>query len=671
MTTAVERQRNIRIAFLIGALALMGKAAQLQLFDSSFRKRADATTIDKLTAYPPRGLVFDRNGKLIVNNNAMYDLMVTYSQVDPKMDTMKLCNLLHITKEDFEQRMDKDWRSGKFSRKVPFVFFNKMSDKTYAALQECLFQFPGFFVQVRNIRGYPYSVGAHVLGYINEVDPRDIAAGKGVYAPGDYIGAAGLEFEYEPYLRGKKGATYQLKDNLGRIVDKYEGGDMDTLAVSGSDLVSTIDIDLQAYGEQLMTGKTGSIVAIEPQTGEILCMISAPTYDPNRLVMTQERGQVFSELLTDSLKPFFDRTVMAKYPPGSIFKTVVTLAGLQEGTLNPDNGITCNGGYFYAGRLYKCHHHAHVGNVVEALGYSCNTYYFNEFRNLVDKFGFGNPQKGLDVFAEYCKDFGLGQQLGIDYPNESPGNLPTSKLYDRIYPRNLGGWHSPTIMSMGIGQGELQLTTLQMANLAACIANRGTWYPPRLAKEFKDKNGHIDAKYYEPHTSRVDKRYFDMVIEGMAQCVIRGTAHASAIPDIQICGKTGTSQNPHGQDHSVFFAFAPKGNPKIAIAVYVENAGWGGSYAAPIASLMIEKYLRPDHQILPDRVPLQDRMINTWIIKRPPNQRNGPKIQSTRTTPSGRRDSLPEPADLPVEGPQGYLLPAGVPSTGSGRAGRR
>ena len=673
MTAAILRQRNIRIVLVLGAFALLAKAAQLQLFDSSFRKRADATTIDKLTSYPPRGLVFDRNGKLIVNNNAMYDLMVTYSQVNPKMDTMKLCNLLNINKDEFRQRMTKDWRSGKFSKKVPFVFFSKMSDKTYATLQECLYEFPGFFVQVRNIRGYPYSVGAHVLGYINEVDPRDIAAGKGVYAPGDYIGAAGLEFEYEPYLRGKKGATYLLKDNLGRIVDKFQNGEMDTLAVSGSDLVSTIDIDLQAYGEMLMTGKTGSIVALEPRSGEILCMISAPTYDPNRLVMTQERGQVFSELLTDSLKPFFDRTVMAKYPPGSIFKTVVTLAGLQEGTLNPDRGTSCNGGYFYAGRLYKCHNHAHVGNVVDALGYSCNTYYFNEFRNIVDKYGFGNPQKGLDVFTEYCKEFGLGQQLGIDYPNESAGNLPTSAFYDKIYPRKLGGWHSPTIMSMGIGQGELQLTTLQMANLAACIANRGVWYAPRLAKEFKDKNGRIDIKHFQPHKSRVDKRYFDMVVEGMAQCVIRGTAHASAIPDIQICGKTGTSQNPHGEDHSVFFAFAPKENPQIAIAVYVENAGWGGSYAAPIASLMIEKYLRPNHEILPERIKIEERMFNTWIIKRPASVRNTPSIQAARTIPSGKRDSLPEPADLPLDAPpQGYILPSSSGGTGLGRnTGRR
>lgn len=664
MTAAVERQRNIRLAFLIAAIVLLGKAAQIQLFDPSFRERADATTIDKLTAYPPRGLVFDRNGKLIVNNNAMYDLMVTYSQIDPKMDTTKLCTLLGISIDEFKQRLTKDWRSGKFSRKVPFVFYNKISVQTYAALQECLYQFPGFFVQVRNIRGYPYNAGAHVLGYINEVDPRDIEAGKGVYAAGDYIGAAGLEYEYEPYMRGKKGVNFLLKDNFGRIVGPYQEGALDKPAESGSDLVSTIDIDLQAYGEKLMTGKTGSIVAIEPQTGQILCMISAPTYDPNRLVMTQERGKVFSELLTDTLKPFFDRTVMAKYPPGSIFKTVVTLAGLQEGTLTPERGMGCNGGYFYAGRLYKCHNHAHVGNVVEALGYSCNTFYFNEFRNIVDKFGFYNPQAGLDTFATYCRELGLGVKLGIDYPNENAGNIPTSVYYDGIYPKEEGSWKSPTIMSMGIGQGELQLTTLQMANLAACIANRGYWYPPRLAKEFKDPRGRIDPIHFVQQKSRVDRRYFDYVIEGMGACVNRpgGTARIAAIPDIEICGKTGTSQNPHGADHSVFFAFAPKEYPKIAIAVYVENAGWGGSYAAPIASLMIEKYLRKG-QIPPERIALEERMVNTRIVNKASVSRNAGRLQARRPAPA-RRDSLPEPGNLPVEAPQGLLLPSGPAPTG-------
>ena len=487
MKIGLDRQRSIQLVFLVCAVALTLKAAQLQLFDDSFRRRADATTIQKLTVYPPRGLVYDRKGRLIVNNEATYDLMVTYSQVElKKMDTPKFCNILGITAEEFKENLNKDWRSGKFSKSVPFVFLKKLSFQTYALLQESLYEFPGFFVQVRNIRGYPYHVGAHVLGYINEVDPRDIERGKGLYVSGDYIGSAGLESEYEPYLRGEKGTTSLLKDNLGRIVGKYKNGEFDQAATSGSDLISSINIDLQAYGEYLMQNKTGSIVAIEPKTGQILCMISAPTYDPNELTMTQGRGQVFSRLLTDPLKPFFDRTVMAKYPPGSIFKTVVSLIGMQEGTMNPEGGFNCNGGYFYAGRLYKCHHRGHLNNVVDAIAYSCNTFYMSEYRDIIEKFGFTNPDQGLDLFNKYMTEFGFGRQLGIDYPNESPGSFPTSAYYNRLYPKNLGGWRSPFIMSCGIGQGELQLTTLQMANLAACIANTGYWYAPHLAKEFRD-----------------------------------------------------------------------------------------------------------------------------------------------------------------------------------------
>ncbi|MBL7776640.1 MAG: penicillin-binding protein 2 [Saprospiraceae bacterium] len=635
-----ERQHTIQLVFLACALILLVKAAQIQLFDDTLRQRADATAIEKLTDYPPRGLVFDRNRELIVNNNAMYDLMVTYNQIDPGMDTAKLCRLLNISRDEFHANLKKDWRSGKFSRSVPFVFLKKLSTITYARLQECLYQFPGFFVQVRNIRGYPYPVGAHVLGYINEVDPRDIENGEGAYVSGDYIGAGGLESEYEKRLRGDKGYQFLLKDNLGRIVGNYQEGELDIQPRGGDDLVSSIDIRLQQYGEQLMAHKTGSIVAIEPKTGEILAMVSAPTYDPNDLTMTKDRGPVFSQLLTDPLKPFFDRTVMAKYPPGSIFKTVVTLVGLQEGTLNPNSGQGCNGGYFYAGRLYKCHGHSHVGNVVDALAYSCNTFYFSEFRDIIDKFGFSQSGKGLDMFVKYCHEFGLGRTLGVDYPNESSGNVPDSRYYDRIYPKKLGGWRSPTIMSVAIGQGELQLTTLQMANLAACIANRGHWYPPHLAKNFLTGDS-IPRNLRTAQKVSIDRAYFEMVVEGMAQCVNRGTARSCAIPDIQVCGKTGTSQNPHGEDHSVFFAFAPKDDPQIAIAVYVENAGWGASYAAPIASLMIEKYL--NDSIAASRLHLEERMLQGNLTDRYLDmvRKAAEKVEKARGVPTKPVEDIP------------------------------
>lgn len=648
MKSGLDRQRNIQMVFMICAAALIGRAAQLQLFDDSFRRRADATTIENLTVYPPRGLVYDRNGVLIVNNEATYDLMVTFNQVDTKtMDIHKFCSILGITEAEFKQNLTKDWKSGKYSRSVPFVFMKKLSPQTYARLQESLYEFPGFFVQVRNIRGYPESVGAHVLGYINEVDPRDIERSKGKYETGDYIGAAGIEAAYEDYLRGQKGVTALLRDNLGRIVGKYKNGELDTAAVAGHDLYTSIDVRLQEYGEYLLQNKTGSIVAIDPKTGQILTMISGPTYDPNLLIMTQDRGQEFSRLLTHPLKYFFDRTVMAKYPPGSIFKTAVSLAGMQEGVINTDGGFSCSGGYFYAGRLYKCHHSGHLNGVVDAIAHSCNTYYMVKYRDIIDKFGYSNPHQGLDLFNKYLLEFGFGQKLGIDYPNESAGGFPTSAYYDKIYPKKLGGWHSPTIMSCGIGQGELQLTTLQMANFAACLANRGYWIAPHLAMKFKDGTP-IPDRFYEKHQVNVDARHFETVVEGMSQCVIRGTARIAQVPGVDVCGKTGTSQNPHGDDHSVFFAFAPKVNPKIAIAVYVENAGWGASYAAPIAGLMIERYL--NDTISTARKPLEEKMAQANLIDKYLANKEYAKIKAK--APAPKRDTLPNPDETPTEQPE-------------------
>ncbi len=682
MNIGLDRQRNIQIVFFVCATALVLKAAQLQLFDDSFRRKADATTIEQLRVYPPRGLVYDREGRLIINNKATYDLMVVYNQVElKKIDIPKLCNLLNDgnskgfwNPETFKTALVKDWKSGKFSRSVPFVFAKKLDANTYARLQESLYEFPGFFIQIRNIRGYPYHAGAHVLGYINEVDPRDIAKGEGAYEQGDYIGAAGLESEYEPYLRGQKGTSALLKDNLGRIVGKYKDGLYDTAAVAGKDLVSSIDADLQSYGEFLMQKKTGSVVAIEPATGEILTMISGPTYDPELLTMTQKRGEVFSQLLTDPLKPFFDRTVMAKYPPGSIFKTAVALAGLQEGVISTNGSFSCSGGYFYAGRLYKCHHRGRLSGVEDAIAHSCNTYFMNKYRDIVDKFGYNNPQQGLDQFNKYLHEFGFGQQLGIDYPNESPGGYPTSAYYNKLYPKNLGGWHSPTIMSCGIGQGELQLTTLQMANLAACIYNHGWWYPPHLARGFRDGTP-LPPRLLDRHKVSVDRQHFETVVAGMKQCVIRGTARIAQVPGVEVHGKTGTSQNPHGEDHSVFFAFADKQMPDgtkkaIAIAVYVENAGWGASYAAPIAGLMIERYL--NDTIATARKPLEERMEKANLfVKHPDYNKLLERIEAAKRAPIvPRRDTLPDPKDVPSDIPEGTVTTEATGVGGKQNKGR-
>jgi penicillin-binding protein 2 len=649
---SVELKRQSHIILFVGTciVVLAMRAAWLQMIDKTLSRRAEATAIDQLTAYPSRGLIFDRKGRLMVNNFATYDLMVTLRQISSEMDTTKLCTILNISKDEFKEYLNKDFKSGKFSPYVPFTFLKKLPVEVYAKLQESLYEFPGFFVQVRNIRGYSYPSGATLLGYINETSPKDIERDPVNYQMGDYIGAAGLESKYESYLRGKKGVSLQLKDHKGRTVGKYQDGKLDTIAVAGKDLITSIDIELQTYGEQLMANKSGSVVAIEPSTGEVLAFINAPVYDPNLLTMTQNRGKVFSQLLQDPSKPLFDRPVLAKYPPGSIFKTIVALVGLQEGTLNADAGKGCGGGYYYAGRLYKCHGHGGIGNVQDAVAYSCNTYFFQEFRNIVDKFGFKNPEQGLDLFNKYTAEFGLGVKLGIDYTAELAGNAPTSAYYDKIYPKKLGGWKSPTIMSVGIGQGEVQMTPLQMANLAACLANRGYWYPPHIAKEFRDKTP-IPNELRQKHTVSINREYFNLVVEGMAGCVDHGTARIARIEDIIVCGKTGTSQNPHGEDHSVFFAFAPKDNPKIAIAVFVENAGWGASYAAPIASLMMEKYIKGS---IPEaRLPLEKKMKETNLLEKFFASQQQETIAAT--LPAPRPDTLPAPERIPSDVPEGRL----------------
>jgi penicillin-binding protein 2 len=648
--SGVNKQFAVIRVLIIMVVCLALRAGYLQLIDKSLSRRAEATAIEKLTAYPSRGLIFDRRGKLMVNNFATYDLMVSLRQLDPQMDTLKLCTILGITKDDFKEYLNKDFKSGKFSPFVPFVFQKKIPIELYARLQESLYEFPGFFVQLRNIRGYSYPNGAQLLGYINEASPEDIERNPLEYQMGDYLGAAGIEAKYESYLKGEKGINLLLKDNRGRTVGKYQEGQLDTAAVSGKDLITSIDIELQAYGESLLANKSGSVVAIEPATGEILCMISAPTYDPNELTMTQNRAKVFSRLLTDPSKPLFDRTVMAKYPPGSIFKTVVALVGLQENTLNSEAGKGCGGGYYYAGRLYKCHGHGGIGNVRDAVAYSCNTYFFQEFRNIVDKFGFSNSDQGLNLFEKYMREFGLGQKLGVDFPGETAGNIPSTAYYDKIYPKKLGGWRSPTIMSVGIGQGEVQLTTLQMANLAACIANKGYWYPPHIAKEFRDKTP-IPSNLRKKNQVSINREYFNMVVDGMAGCVDHGTARIARIEGIEVCGKTGTSQNPHGEDHSVFFAFAPKDNPKIAIAVFVENAGWGASYAAPIASLMIEKYITGS---IPEaRLPLEKRMKETNLLEKFFASQVQESVAASQ--PAVRPDTLPSPERIPSDIPEGRL----------------
>lgn len=615
----------IRIVFAVCAALLIGKAMDLQLLDDQIRSKARVATRDLYTLYPARGVMYDRDGHLLVTNNTVYDIMAIHHQIDWDMDTTKFCNLLGITEEYFVKNVNQKWEDPRFSKRKPFVFLSKVSKETYARFQESMYEFPGFIVQKRDVRGYPHQNAAHVLGYIREVNREEVEMEDEDYVPGDYIGASGLEKTYEDALKGQKGFRYVLKDALGRPVDFLKDSLDEQNPISGLDLYTTLDLNLQAYGEYLMQNKVGSIVAIEPSSGEILTMVSTPTYDPNELTINQARSKAYAALNQDTLKPFLDRSIMGFYPPGSPFKTLVALIALQEGRLSPNRTIFCQGGYFLNGKnLMKCHGHPTCTSVQMAIQHSCNAYFATVFRDIVDQFGPENVTVGLDTFNAYLDRFGLGHRLEVDLPGELSGNYPTSDYFNKVYEKE-SSWKSVWIRSLGIGQGELGLTNLQMANLAAIIANRGYYIEPHLVRGYQagEDSGvskNVELLSHNRHDTGVNAEHFRTVVDGMEMVVKAGTARQAFISDIEICGKTGTAENNQrgGDDHSVFFAFAPKENPQIAIAVYVENGGWGGSYAAPIASLMIEKYIRPGGEIQGTyRQYLEKRMVETNLIGLP------------------------------------------------------
>jgi len=452
---------------------------------------------------------------------------------------------------------------------------------------------------------------------LREVNRTEIDTSEGVYSLGDYRGATGIEYSYENALRGEKGARVVLKDKFGREVESFNDSSSDVSAISGSDLTTTIDIELQGYCEQLMKNKRGSIVALDPKSGEILSILSAPAYDPEMLAIgNSSRGLNFDKMNNDPLEPFFDRSVMAKYPPGSIFKTVVGLIALEEEIISSTNQLSCKGYYQPGGpgsRQFECHRHELKVDIAKSLQHSCNTYYWRVFRDIVDQYGESIPEKGLSVFNDYLTQFGIGDALTVDYPRERSGNNPKKTYYDKVYKKN--NWRSGQIMSLGIGQGEIEMTNIQMANLAAIIANRGSYYIPHIAKNFSDTAFQIPARFTEQKRVNIAPYHFDPVIKGMERVLQYGTAQNAAIPGIDYCGKTGTSQNA-GKDHSIFMAFAPKENPQIALAVYIENGGFGATYAAPIASLVVEKYLKKEIQS-ESRKRLEKRMMKADLIKDP------------------------------------------------------
>jgi penicillin-binding protein 2 len=578
-----NRKFIVGIIFLVIGIIFIIRLFNVQVLDDKYKSESDHNVLREVTQYPARGLIYDRNGELLVYNEAAYDLMILPKQVK-ELDTLTLCALLEIEKETF---LEKFIKAKKYSRYKPSTFLKEISSISYANIQEQLYKYPGFFVQTRTLRRYPRNSAAHILGYIGEVN-QSVIEKKPYYRSGDYIGKSGLEYSYEEVLRGIRGVKRVLVDVHNREKGSYKDGAKDTMAVTGTILRTTLDIVLQEYGELLMQNKKGSIVAIEPSTGEVLALVSAPNYDPNMLV-GRAVGKNYPTLSRDTLNPLFNRALMAKYPPGSIFKTVQAMVGLQAGVINVNSGFACNKS------MVGCHNHPNAGSVAASVKMSCNPYYYHVFKRLIQQKKatsiYKDSEIGLGIWATQIKKFGFGTRLETDLPSIKRGVVPGVDFYNRWYGE--GRWAYSTIRSLGIGQGEVEVIPLQMANLSAIIANRGYYYTPHFIKGLEGVDT-IPQKFRKKHSIDIDKEYINTVIGGMYGVVYEsgGTARRARIhKSIVVCGKTGTAQNPHGQDHSVFIAFAPKDNPKIAIAVYVENAGGGGSWAAPIASLMIEQYL--------------------------------------------------------------------------------
>ena len=517
---------------------------------------------------------------------------------------------MRITPEYFVESIPKEW-GFKFTKRKPFIFLANVPPQIYATFQENLFRFPGFSASLRSSRSYPHPVAAHLLGYMSEVDQKTIDGGQGRYVTGDYHGLSGLEYQYEEMLRGEKGEKWLYLDRLGRNVGSVKA---EKDAIVGSNLKTTIDLDLQQYGESLMVNKIGTVIAIEPATGEILSMISAPTYNPRSLRIGRGRGPAFTALQRDTLQPLLNRAINGKYAPGSPFKTLVSLIGLQTGTLEANRGMACKGGFWSGGKmLLGCHAHGYINNVEQAIAQSCNNYFVTAWLENVNRFGAESPVEGLDTFNDYLYQFGLGQKLGIDFPGEIKGFIPDSDFFEKRF-EDERNWKAIWVRSLAIGQGEFEMTSLQIANFIAAIANRGHWYTPHLVRQVQEGNESVTRILPpERHDIAIDREHFETVANGMRQTVLGGTARLDQIPNIDICGKTSNVQNRFG-DHSVFTAFAPKDNPKIAILVYIENGGYGGSIAAPIASLMTEKYI--NGSIAKNRKWLEQRMFDKDMTQR-------------------------------------------------------
>jgi len=559
----------------------------LQLLSDDYRKSADSNAFLKKVEFPSRGVIRDRNGKLLVYNQPSYDIMVVMNEAKGRLDTMDFCNTVGITKEYFIRRMSEIKDRGKnpgYSRFTQQLFLTQIDDKDFSVFQEKIFRFPGFYVQKRSIRQYQYPYAAHVLGDVAEVSPADIEEDD-YYQPGDYIGKLGVERSYEKELRGEKGVQILLRDAHGRIQGKYQNGKFDHKPKAGRDLTLGIDINLQALGERMLEGKIGAIVALDPQTGQVLAMVSSPTYDPRNLE-GRKRSKYHRVLSKNVWKPLLNRAIMGQYPPGSTFKTSQGLTFLSEGIVNSRTVYPCHHGFSYRGLHVGCHSHASPVAIIPAISTSCNSYFcWGLFQMMSNRKKYKNVQDAMNTWRDYMVSMGFGYKLGVDLPGEKRGLIPNAMYYDKAYK---GSWNGLTVISISIGQGEVNLTPLQIANLGATIANRGYYYTPHVVKEVKGMP--LDTAFTRRHYTRASRRSYDYIVAGMRSSVLGGTCKHLAGLSFPVCGKTGTAQN-RGQDHSVFMGFAPMDNPKIAIAVYVENGGFGADFAVPIAGVLFEQYI--------------------------------------------------------------------------------
>ncbi|MBP3613219.1 MAG: penicillin-binding protein 2 [Bacteroidaceae bacterium] len=577
-----KRKYVLGAVVIVVLLVYVAQLFNLQILSDEYKDKADSNAFYKKTLYPARGLMYDRKGRLLVYNQPAYDVTFIPREIR-KVDTLDLCNTLGITVDDFNDRMKRLRRSRGYSSYTEQVFMSRLSAEEFAKFQEKMYRFPGFYVQKRSIRQYAYGAAGALFGDIGEVSQKKIDSDP-YYTRGDYIGTQGLEASYESVLRGKKGTEMLLRDAYGRIQGNYLNGAHDTMPTAGKDLTLGLDIELQALGEELMKDKIGSIVAIEPSTGEILCMVSAPTYDP-RLLVGRQRGENHKRLSQDKRKPLMNRAVMGTYPPGSTFKTSQALTFLQEGIITPETNFPCSGGFRFNKFKLGCHAHSSPLPLAPSIATSCNAYFCWGLVRMFSSNKYSGTAEAMNRWRDYMVSMGFGYRLGIDLPGEARGMIPNADYYTKHYGKY---WNAVTVISISIGQGEVTLTPLQIANLCATIANRGTYIAPHLVSSIKGDT--IASKYKEPRKTMAERKAYEDVVEGMRQAVLNGTCRGANIPGIEVCGKTGTAQN-RGKDHSAFIGFAPKDNPKIAVAVYVENGGFGAEFGVPIGALLMEKYL--------------------------------------------------------------------------------